>query len=83
MVKILYHYAFRDNNTYLCAITVHGLIFPACRRRHKDGAYQSLHFVTVGLYYSTKANFTYYIFNLSKKNVGLLGYLAMSSISSS
>lgn len=47
MVKILCHYAFRDNNTHLCAITVHSLISPAHRGRHKDEAYQSLHFMTV------------------------------------
>lgn len=47
MVKILCHYHFRDNNTYLCAITVYSLISLAHRGRHKDKADQSLHFMTV------------------------------------
>lgn len=61
MVKILYHHAFRDKNTHLQAITMQGSIFPAHGGRHKDAASQSLHFMIVGLYYSTKADFTYYI----------------------
>lgn len=82
MVKIYCHYDFRVNNTHLCAITVHGLIFPACRRKYKDGAYQSLHFVTDCIIALKQISHIIYS-TLAKKNVGLLGCLAMSSISSS
>lgn len=61
--KRLYHCAFRDKNTHLHAITVHGSIFLAHRGKHKDVAYQTLQIMTVGLYYTTEANLAHCILN--------------------